>query len=166
MVEPAVSEQAVPVATSAASLWLVMMKAYRSMQNFVEMTLVEMGMGLSDFMILEVLLHKGSMSMSEIGEKVLLANPSITAAVGRLERLGFVTRQHAGEDRRVRTVELTREGRRTIRKIFAQHEQDLECVMSGVCPEQRASLRDALKSIGLAAKAKTESDERICRTEP
>ena len=153
----AAEKDPLPSETTAASLWVVMMKAYRSMQNFVEMTLVERGMGLSDFMILEVLLHKGAMSMSEIGDKVLLANPSITAAVGRLERLGYVTRQNADGDRRVRTVQLTREGRKTIRTIFAQHEQDLECVMSGICPEQRARLREALKSIGLAAKAKTEN---------
>lgn len=144
-------------ATSAASLWLVMMKAYRSMQNYVEGTLVSMDIGLSDFMILEALLHKGPMSMSHIGEKVLLANPSITAAVDRLERLGFVTRCCAKEDRRVRTVGLSAEGRKVIKKIFAQHERDLEDVMSGVCPQQRAAMRTALKSIGLAARAKADA---------
>lgn len=142
-------------ATSAASLWLVMMKAYRSMQTYVESTLVTMDIGLSDFLILEALLHKGPMSMSHLGEKVMLANPSMTAAVGRLQRLGFVQRQCATIDRRVRTVELTPEGRKVIRKIFAQHELDLEGVMSGLCPEQRAKLRASLKSIGLAAKAKS-----------
>ncbi len=144
-------------ATSAAGLWLVMMKAYRSMQNYVESTLVSMDIGLSDFMILEALLHKGPMSMSHLGEKVMLANPSMTAAVGRLQRLGFVQRRCATADRRVRTVELTPEGCKVIRKIFAQHELDLEGVMSGLCPEQRAKLRAGLKSIGLAAKAKTSS---------
>src|ERR1700709_139470 len=89
MVEPAVSEQLVPEATSAASLWLVMAKAYRSMQGYVESTMAEMGIGMSDFMILEALLHKGPMSMSQIGDKVLLANPSMTAAVDRLARQGL-----------------------------------------------------------------------------
>ena len=142
---------------SAASLWLVMMKAYRSMQTYVEHTLVKMGIGLSDFMILEVLLHKGPMSMSQIGEKVLLANPSMTAAVDRLEKLNLVTRQLAGGDRRVRTVDLTSQGRRLIRKIYGQHERDLESVMRDLGPDQRTEVRAALKCIGLAAKAKTNS---------
>ena len=140
---------------TAASVWLVMMKAYRSMQIYIERTMTSIGLGMSDFMILEVLLHKGPMSMSQIGEKVLLANPSITAAVDRLERLGFVARQSDTCDRRIRTVGLTVEGCRTIRKVFAQHEQDLEEVMAELCPEQRVALRAGLKSIGLAAKAKT-----------
>ena len=134
-----------------------MAKAYRSMQVFVEGTMAEMGIGMSDFMILEALLHKGPMSMSQLGEKVLLANPSMTAAVDRLTRQGLVARRSPdGGDRRVRTVELTSCGRKAIRKIFAQHVEDLECIMRGLCPEQRASLRAGLKNIGLAAKAKTQ----------
>ena len=142
--------------TTAVSLWLVMMKAYRSMQIYVERTLVNMDMGLSDFMILEALLHKGPMRMSQIGAKVLLAAPSMTAAVDRLERMSLVVRSGAAEDRRVRTVELTPEGRKLIRKIFAQHERDLEDVMSAIDPEERVAARSRLKSIGLAAKRKTD----------
>ncbi len=157
MIESAGKKRVAAAEQSAASLWLVMMKAYRSMQTYVERTLVSMEIGLSDFMILEALLHKGPMSMSQLGEKVLLASPSMTAAVDRLERLHFVSRCSAAEDRRVRTVGLTPEGRKVIRKIYAQHERDLEDVMADICPEQRASVRAALKSIGLAAKAKTDS---------
>ncbi len=141
--------------TSAASLWLVMMKAYRSMEAYIESTVATQGIGLSDFMILEALLHKGAMSMSQIGDKVLLANPSMTAAVDRLEKLGYVSRCSGAADKRVRTVDLTKDGRRVIQRIFAQHEQDLEVVMSDVCPGMREPVRNALKSIGLAAKAKT-----------
>ena len=157
MSEPAERDQLVHEGTSAASLWLVMAKAYRSMQVYVESTMAEMGIGMSDFMILEALLHKGPMSMSQIGEKVLLANPSMTAAVDRLARQGLVTRHSpSGGDRRVRTVDLTSCGRKLIRKIFAKHEHDLESIMQTICPEQRAALRAGLKNIGLAAKAKTE----------
>lgn len=141
--------------TSATSLWLVLMKAYRSMEAYIESTVAAQGIGLSDFTILEILLHKGPMSMSQIGEKVLLANPSMTAAADRLEKLGYISRCSGASDRRVRTLDLTKEGRKVIRKIFAQHEQDLEAVMTEVCPTMREPVRTALKRIGLAAKAKT-----------
>lgn len=149
-----VQEQAV-AAPSAASLWLVMMKAYRSMQNYVEGTLTCMGIGLSDFMILEALLHKGPLSMSQIGDKVLLANPSMTAAANRLQRLNLVARQSCGGDRRVRTVELTPAGRKLIHRVYSLHERDLEAVMEGISADQRVVVRAALKSMGLAAKTKT-----------
>ncbi|MGI4853208.1 MAG: MarR family winged helix-turn-helix transcriptional regulator [Janthinobacterium lividum] len=156
MVKSSEGGQGVAVAApTAASLWLVMMKAYRSMQHYVELTLVEMGIGLSDFMILEALLHKGPMSMSQTGDTVLLANPSMTAAANRLQRLSLVARQCRGGDRRVRTVELTPAGRKLIQKIYTQHESDLEAVMEDISPDERTAVRAALKCMGLAAKAKT-----------
>lgn len=138
----------------AASLWLVMMKSYRSVQMYVERSLAGRNIGLSDFMILEALLHKGAMKMSLIGSTVLLANPSMTAAIARLEKLGLVTRQDGAEDRRVRTVTLTAQGRKLIRKVYAQHERDLETVMAGIPAQQRQTARAVLKCIGLAAKAR------------
>ena len=139
---------------TAASLWLVMMKAYRSMQNYVEGTLECMGIGLSDFMILEALLHKGPLSMSQIGKTVLLANPSMTAAANRLLRLTLIVRRGPGCDRRVRAVELTPAGRKLIHEIYALHQNDLEAVMEGIPVDQRIVVRAALKSMGLAAQAK------------
>lgn len=150
---PAAEEQSCP----AVSLWLVMMKSYRSVQMYFESTLASRNIGLSDFMILEVLLHKGAMRMSQIGFTVMLANPSMTAAIARLERLGLVTRESGAEDRRVRNVALTSEGRRVIRKAYTQHERDLEAVMADIPAQQRQDARAVLKCIGLAAKAKLES---------
>lgn len=141
---------------AAASLWLVMMKSYRSVQMYVERTLASRNIGLSDFMILEALLHKGAMKMSQIGSTVMLANPSMTAAIARLERLHLVTRQSGADDRRVRNVALTAEGRKVIRKVYAQHERDLESIMAGIPAQQRESARTVLKCIGLAAMAKLE----------
>lgn len=155
---PAVSPNRTPGAEddgcSAVSLWLVMMKSYRSVQMYVERTLTSRNIGLSDFMILEALLHKGAMKMSRIGSTVLLANPSMTAAIARLEKLDLVTRESGTEDRRVRNVALTAEGRRLIRKVYAQHEHDLETIMADIPAQQRQTARAVLKCIGLAAMAK------------
>src|SRR5712692_8134164 len=44
-----------------------------------------LGLGRSDFAVLEVLLHKGPQPVNIIGRKVLLTSGSITAAVDRLQ---------------------------------------------------------------------------------
>jgi MarR family 2-MHQ and catechol resistance regulon transcriptional repressor len=111
-------------------------------------------------MALEVLLHKGPMTMSAIGEKILLANASMTSAIDRLEKLGFVTRNESKEDRRIRIVELTTEGQKFISEMFKRHEQDLEFVMSEVSATERTQLRRALKKIGMAAKAAADSHKQ------
>lgn len=138
---------------TAASVWLVMMKAYRTLQTHIEQSIASLGIGLSDFMILEALLHKGPMKISTIGEKVLLANASMTAAVDRLVERGLVERQSDLTDRRVRTVQLTASGKKMIRPLYERHERDIDRLMEPLCPAERAALRASLKKVGLAAQA-------------
>ncbi len=149
--------------TTAPKLWIVLARAYGAIAAYVEHRMTAEGLCLSDFMALEVLLHKGPMTMSAIGEKILLANASMTSAIDRLAERGFVTRNESKEDRRIRIVELTTEGQKFISEMFKRHEQDLEFVMSEVSATERTQLRRALKKIGMAAKAAANSPKQELR---
>ncbi|GAA3759613.1 MarR family winged helix-turn-helix transcriptional regulator [Terriglobus aquaticus] len=151
------TEQETAAAPTAASVWLVLMKAHRSLAALMDQSIASLGIGLSDFILLEALLHKGAMSISQLGEKVQLANSSMTAAVDRLVQRGLVQRQSDGPDRRVRTVDLTPCGRALIQKLFAKHEQDIDALMQPLCPAERAALRSALKKLGLAAQSRLQN---------
>ncbi|HEV2578621.1 MAG TPA: MarR family transcriptional regulator [Acidobacteriaceae bacterium] len=140
--------------TSAAALWVVLARAYRSMAAFVEHSVAALDIGLSDFMILEALLHKGPLTMSELCEAALITNASMTAAIDRLEQREFVERVASKEDRRVRRAQLTAHGTALIKRLYARHERDLDAVMSTIPAAERAELRRGLKTIGLAAQAK------------
>lgn len=140
--------------TSSAALWVVLARAYRSMGAFVERSVASLDIGLSDFMILEALLHKGPLTMSELCEAALITNASMTAAIDRLEERAFVERAADKQDRRVRRVQLTAPGTALIKRLYVRHERDLEEVMSAIPPGERAELRRGLKTIGLAAQEK------------
>jgi MarR family 2-MHQ and catechol resistance regulon transcriptional repressor len=71
--------------TTAPKLWVVLAHTQRAVASYVEQRIAAEGLCLSDFMVLEVLLHKGPMTISEIGQNVFLANASMTSAVDRLE---------------------------------------------------------------------------------
>lgn len=137
---------------SAPRLWLVLARAHSSMVNYIEGAITAQGLGLSDFMVLEVLLHKGPLTISAIGEKVLLASASMTSAIDRLEKRGLVQRSSSDSDRRIRLVELTSCGKAVIEEIYARHEKDLEAVIGGLCNEERKTVYEGLKKIGQAAK--------------
>ncbi len=158
------TEQDVP---SAASVWLVMMKAHRSLQALMARSISSLGIGISDFMILEALLHKGPMRISTLGEKVHLANASMTAAVDRMTDRGLMKRASDSCDRRVRTIELTPCGRALIQKLYSKHEHDIEALMSPLCPAERMELRKSLKRVGIAAQAAIQADpSEPASTEP
>jgi MarR family 2-MHQ and catechol resistance regulon transcriptional repressor len=140
---------------SGPKLWVVLARAYGAMASYVQDRIAAEGLGLSDFMVLEVLLHKGAMSISAIGEKVLLANASMTAAVDRLEERGYVIRQSSESDRRSKIVALTSEGRALIFSLYARHARDIEAVTSALSLREQDQLHSLLKKLGLSAKAAT-----------
>jgi MarR family 2-MHQ and catechol resistance regulon transcriptional repressor len=141
---------------AAPRIWVVLAKSYKAMASFVERQVAGQGLGLSDFMVLEVLLHKGPLTISAIGEKVLLANASMTSAIDRLEDKGYVVRKTSEQDRRIRRIELTTEGKSFISRIYRRHEAAIESLMSGLGSEERAALHSSLKKIGLAAASTNE----------
>jgi MarR family transcriptional regulator, 2-MHQ and catechol-resistance regulon repressor len=143
------------MSTTGPKLWVVLARAYGALASYVEDCIAAERLGLSDFMVLEVLLHKGPMSISAIGEKVLLANASMTAAVDRLEERGCVVRQNSENDRRSKIVALTREGRAFISDLYARHARDIEAVTSVLSQREQDQLRSLLKKLGLSAKAAT-----------
>src|SRR6266478_3026539 len=117
---------------SGVHVWLVLMKAHRSLVRHAERSIVSLDMCISDFGVLEVLLHKGSQSVSEIGRRIELTSGSITTAIDRLEQRGLVERSADAGDRRVKKVALTRSGSALITRIFDKHKADLDDAADGL----------------------------------
>src|SRR5258708_26039380 len=78
--------------TDGVHVRLILWKAERAMEAVDRRSIEKLGLGLSDFAVLEMLLHKGPQPVNTIGAKVLLTSGSITAAVDRLEARGLVRR--------------------------------------------------------------------------
>jgi len=67
--------------SDAVHVWLVMNKALRAIQKYALGRLQQAGLGESDFLVLEVLLHKGPLPVNTIGPKVNLTPGSISVAL-------------------------------------------------------------------------------------
>jgi len=141
-------------AQSGAHLWLLMWKASHAVSRYDKASVAESGFGVfTDFVVLEVLLHKNALPVNTIGEKVHLTSGSITTAVQRLEKRGFVTRRKSTEDARVVLVELTEAGRRTIEIGFALHSKNLEALFDVFTAEEAAQFAELMKRLGAKAEA-------------
>ena len=137
-------------------VWLVMMKAMRALTRYAAAGIDETGLGLSDFAVLEVLLHKGPLPVNTIGPMVDLTPGSISIAVDRLVAKGLVSRVESAEDRRVRIVALTPRGKALIDSAFRKHSGQMERVFSELSPKDRRGLEVTLKKVGKRAAALTE----------
>ena len=145
--------------SSGVRVWLVLMKAHRSMVRHAERSIVSLDMCISDFGVLEVLLHKGPQSVSEIGRRVDLTSGSITTAIDRLEQRGLVTRAAHASDRRARVVHLTPDGKARITQVFARHKDAMDRPALGLSKAERGTLIELLKKLGTTAERQlTEGD--------
>src|SRR5712675_378995 len=99
---------------SAIQTWLVIMKAHRTLTRHAQRSIEALDMCLSDFAILEALLHKGPQSVKELGGRTALTSGSMTTAIDRLEARRLVTRTDHATDRRAWMIHLTPAGQALI----------------------------------------------------
>ena len=134
-------------------VWLIMMKAMRALTRYAAAGIEETGLGLSDFSVLELLLHKGPLPVNTIGPIVDLTPGSISIAVDRLLAKGLVSRVESAEDRRVRIVALTPRGKDLIVLAFRKHSGQMKKAFSQLSAAELRALKAAVKKVGKRAAA-------------
>jgi MarR family transcriptional regulator, 2-MHQ and catechol-resistance regulon repressor len=139
--------------------WLVMMKAMRALTRYAAAGIEETGLGLSDFGVLEILLHKGPLPVNTIGPIVDLTPGSISTAVDRLVAKGLVSRVESTQDRRVRIVALSARGKDLITSAFRKHSGQMRKVFSELSPDELRGLETALKKVGKRAATLTRANQ-------
>jgi MarR family 2-MHQ and catechol resistance regulon transcriptional repressor len=137
--------------SSGTHVWLVLAKAFRTLRVHAERSLEGIDMCLSDFAILELLLHRGPQPVNTIGRRIDLTSGSVTTAVDRLEERGFVVRGADPDDRRSRIVSLTPDGTKCIGEIFGHHRDAMDRAAGGLTKGERTTLIELVKKLGRSA---------------
>ena len=129
-------------------LRLVLGRAAKAIEAIDRASIVDTGLNVSDFSILEALLHKGPMPINTIGEKVLLTSGSMTAAANRLAQKGLIKRIQDPSDGRCFYLHLSKAGRRLIKRAFEKHARKLEQIAAVLNDDERSELLRLLKKLG------------------
>ena len=111
------------------------------------------GITLSQFGILEVLLHCGSMCQSDLAGKLLKSGGNITFIVDNLEKTGHVARERNPADRRFVTVSLTPSGRVFITELFPKVAASITRELAALSSAEQFTLGWLCKKAGLGAAA-------------
>lgn len=81
------------------------------------------GLTFPQFMVLEALLHKESMTVGEIKDTILSSNGTIPVIINNLEKMEMVKRTKDPEDHRRSLVMLTAKGRKLIEQVNPENEK-------------------------------------------
>ncbi len=138
-----------PDTARALKLWVVMNRASATVAKALRGQVEAHGLGLTEFGVLEVLLHKGALPISAIGGNILLTSGSMTYVIDKLEKRGWIARRACGEDRRVTYIDLTPEGRSVIEPVFDEHAGFLQDLFTGLNAQEQETATSLLRRLGL-----------------
>jgi DNA-binding MarR family transcriptional regulator len=86
-------------------------------------------------------------SVKELSERLVLSLPATSRTVDGLLRRGLLSRHEDLEDRRIKRVRLTDEGRKVVHRIVTARLQGLEAFATTLSDDQRAALMAALSDL-------------------
>ena len=144
--------------TATLQLIIALGRALQALERAVGPHLVQQGLSMTEFAVLEVLSHKGPLRLGEIRDRILLTGASTTYVVKKLEERGLMRRRGCPEDSRVVFGELTAKGKALIEDVFPAHVDLLQEAMGGLSVSQK---RDAIRLLRtLRTHARRASGER------
>lgn len=139
---------------SAASLFVALRRASRTVEEQARRNMDGIGICPSDYGILEALLAAGPLPVSALGRLVVLTSGSMTTAIDRLAGKGYVKRKDDPADRRARTVHLTPQGRHLMRKAETEHERAMAGALSSLSSAERREALRLLTKLGQGSGAR------------
>lgn len=135
-------------------LFVVLARAYKTLMEHARRDIEKEGVGQTEFAVLEVLYHKGQLTIGEIGAHVLLTSGSMTYVVNKLEERGLVERKPCPDDHRATFIALTSDGRRLVGRIFPGHAAAIERATAALSADEKRKTVELLKTLGLGAAEK------------
>jgi MarR family 2-MHQ and catechol resistance regulon transcriptional repressor len=135
-------------------LWVVLSRAFGAVEAHARADFARHGFSPGEFGALEVLHHKGPLTLGELQRKILVSSGGTTWVIDRLEEKGLVVRKPSPTDRRATLVELTEAGSEAMGRIFPLHQEVIEAAMSELDPAEVEALIPLLRKLGRGAAAR------------
>lgn len=128
-------------------LFINLSRAYLRVERSLGQVFAKHDLTSAQFAVLEVLYHKGSLSVGEIVKSILTTSGNITVVIKNLERDGLVRRKAKKEDRRVGIISITAKGRKLIEQVFPDQLGIIMDFFELIEPEEKEIISKELKKL-------------------
>ncbi len=135
----------------ALNAYVKLMRAAESVSAKIHGHLTEAKLTVSQFGVLEALLHLGPLSQAEIAKRILKSTGNITMVIDNLERRDLVKRERNREDRRFYSVMLTSAGKKLISSLFPRHAAGIVKRMNALTGNEQETLGNLCRKLGKAS---------------
>lgn len=121
-------------------LWVKIFSFEKYIMRRLSRVISNFGLTPTQFSVMELLFHKGDLTIGEIKKKGFLTGGNITVVVNNLESKGFLETYQDPEDNRKKICALTSEGTELIDKAFVSHLEELNIILDEYTDEEKRKL--------------------------
>jgi len=96
------------------------------------------GISGAQWLVLSALYHAqqegtaDGITQGDLSNRLIIRPPSVTGVIDRLARQHLVRRRPTSQDRRVKRVSLTRQGRQVVERILVHHDAKIRSLAAGI----------------------------------
>jgi DNA-binding MarR family transcriptional regulator len=119
-------------------------------QTQVMLAQAELDLPAGHFTVLAALDRLGSLNVGELTEALGVSQPGVTRMLDKLQAEGLVRSSQSEDDRRVRTIELTRPGQRLVARAKRVVWPKVEAAVADACAGSAEGLLAALAALEAA----------------
>jgi MarR family 2-MHQ and catechol resistance regulon transcriptional repressor len=139
-----------PATERAVRAYVKLLRASRAVLARVEPLMTGHALTVTQFGVLEALLHKGAMPQRELARVVLTSPGNMTDVIDKLSVRGLLQRTRDTVDRRLVLVDLTSQGRCLIEELFPTHAGEIRAAMAPLSEDEMDQLGSLLRRLGMA----------------
>ncbi|HGV3504068.1 MarR family winged helix-turn-helix transcriptional regulator [Providencia rettgeri] len=112
-------------------------------------TVEKKGLSVLEWRVLSTLAGNGSMGITELSQKTVSKQPTITRVLQRLEQQGHVLRHnnHSGSDKRITLVSVTSSGMALVDGLLVEAQQHEEVVLAPLGLRKSKMLKEVLQEL-------------------
>lgn len=128
--------------------WISVAKVYQSVCRIMSEQLAPLGLKLPHYDIMATIARYPDLSQQELANRLLVGRSNLSMLLPELESRGYVARVADAEDKRIRRLRLTPEGKALTLEAIAVHVALIERMMSVSSEEECNMIGEQMRRMG------------------
>lgn len=131
----------------AMTTWIQLFRSYNKIRAKESLYIQSFDLTMNQFQILEVLYHRGDLSIGAITKLTMGTPGNVTVVVRNLKRDGFISVIPHSKDKRTSILSITPKGKDVIEKLFPEHAKNLESYFEVLSDDEMDTLFNLLRKL-------------------
>ena len=134
-------------ADKSMSTWIQLFRSFNKIRAKESAYIQSFGLTMNQFQVLEVLYHRGDLSVGEITKLTMGTHGNTTVVIKNLKRDGWISSVAHEKDKRSSILSITQKGIDIIEKLFPGHAQNFEEYFQGLSDDEVDTLFSLLRKL-------------------